>query len=39
MKGPNGEKVYKGTNGGRYYLTAAGNKVYVNHKKKAKTAS
>lgn len=32
MKGPNGEKVYIGTNGGRYYLTAAGNKVYIKRK-------
>jgi hypothetical protein len=32
MKGPNGEKVYIGTQGGRYYLTPSGSKVYVKHK-------
>jgi hypothetical protein len=29
MKGPNGEVVYIGDKGGRYYMSAAGNKVYV----------
>lgn len=36
MKGPKGEKVFIGPSGGRYYLTAAGNKVYVPLKKAAK---
>jgi maltose-binding protein MalE len=29
MKGPNGEVVYIGEKGGRYYKNASGNKVYV----------
>jgi hypothetical protein len=29
MKGPNGEVVYIGDKGGRYYKNASGNKVYV----------
>jgi hypothetical protein len=37
MKGPNGEKIYIGANGGRYYLSG-NKKVYVkyNGKKKGK---
>ena len=31
MKGPNGEKIYIGPNGGRYYLKN-GKKVYVPYK-------
>lgn len=31
MKGPKGEKIYIGTNGGRYYLKN-GKKVYVPYK-------
>ncbi|ULQ56521.1 hypothetical protein KJS94_17865 [Flavihumibacter rivuli] len=31
MKGPNGEKIYIGPNGGRYYLKN-GKKVYVEYK-------
>lgn len=31
MKGPNGEKIYIGPNGGRYYLKD-GKKVYVEYK-------
>ncbi len=34
MKGPNGEVVYIGDKGGRYYINANGNKVYMKHKKK-----
>ncbi len=36
MKGPNGEVVYIGEKGGRYYVNTAGNKVYVALKKKKK---
>ncbi len=36
MKGPNGEAVYIGEKGGRYYLNAAGNKVYVEYGNKNK---
>ena len=35
MKGPGGEKVYIGPNGGRYYLKD-GKKVYVEYKGKKK---
>jgi hypothetical protein len=31
MKGPNGEKVYIGANGGRYILTPAGRKKYIKY--------
>ena len=31
MKGPNGEVIYIGPNGGRYYMKN-GNKVYVEYK-------
>ena len=35
MKGPNGEKVYIGANGGRYYMKGT-NKVYVQSAAKKK---
>ncbi len=37
MKGPNGEKVFIGDKGGRYYMKN-GKKVYVEHKTKKKKA-
>jgi hypothetical protein len=38
MKGPNGEKIYIGSNGGRYYLKN-GRKVYVPYKGNKKKKS
>jgi hypothetical protein len=35
MKGPNGEKIFIGPNGGRYYLKGT-NKVYVQYGNKKK---
>jgi hypothetical protein len=37
MKGPNGQVVYIGEKGGRYYYANSGQKVYVPHNKKTKT--
>jgi hypothetical protein len=34
MKGPNGETVYIGHKGGRYYINSSGNKIYIQRKKK-----
>lgn len=39
MKGPKGEKVYIGTNGGRYYLNSSNKKVYVPSASNKKTAA
>lgn len=36
MKGPKGEKIYIGPNGGRYYLKN-GKKIYVEYKGKKKS--
>jgi hypothetical protein len=37
MKGPNGQIVYIGEKGGRYYYANSGQKVYMPYGKKAKT--
>jgi hypothetical protein len=37
MKGPNGEKIFIGEKGGRYYMKN-GKKIYVEHKTKKKKA-
>jgi hypothetical protein len=37
MHGPNGERVLIGDKGGRYYINATGNKVYMPSKKSKQT--